>query len=107
MVTEESDDNGEDDNEVTTDGTHECDGGSSSASSSATSSATIVTELLPLEKAEHCLEPFWISCLIRKVYTERQTFEKKFIANFVSDLYHTKEYDKHDCTLSEQSLSSV
>ena len=52
VVTEESDDNGADDNEVTMDGTHECDGGSSSASSSATSGVMVVTEFLPLEKAK-------------------------------------------------------
>ena len=52
VVTEESDDNGADDNEVTTDGTHECDGSSSSASSSATSGVMVVTEFLPLEKAK-------------------------------------------------------
>ena len=50
MVSEESDDNEADDDETTgTDGTHECDGGSSSASSSARS---VVTEFLPLEKAK-------------------------------------------------------
>ena len=52
VVTEESDDNGADDNKVTMDRTHECDGGSSSASSSATSGVTVVTEFLPLEKAK-------------------------------------------------------
>ena len=52
VITEENDDNGADDNEVTTDGTHDCDGGSSSASSSATSGVTVVTEFLPLEKAK-------------------------------------------------------
>ena len=52
VVTEESDDNGADDNEATMDGTHECDGGSSSASSSATSNVTVVTEFLLLEKAK-------------------------------------------------------
>ena len=77
VVTEESDDNGADDNEATTDVTHKCDGGSSSASSSATSGVTVVTEFLPLEKAKiHRLEPFWISHPIRKVYTERQTPSK-------------------------------
>ena len=37
---------------MTTDGTHECDGGSSSASSNATSGLSAVTEFLPLEKAK-------------------------------------------------------
>ena len=52
MVSEESDDDGADENEMTTDGTHECDGGSSSASSNATSGLSAVTEFLPLEKAK-------------------------------------------------------
>ena len=51
-VTEESDDNVADDNETTTDGTPECDGGSSSASLSATCGVTAVTEFLPLEKTK-------------------------------------------------------
>ena len=49
MVSEESNDDGADENETTTDGTHECDGGSSNASSSGLSAAT---EFLPLEKAK-------------------------------------------------------
>ena len=49
VVSEESNGNESDENEMTTDGTHECDGGSSSASLSATSSLLAVTEFLPLE----------------------------------------------------------
>ena len=107
VVTEESD-NGADDNEATTDGTHECDGGSSSASSSATISVTVVTEFLPLEKAEHCLEPFWISCPIRKVYTERQTPSKGSLLQALETIFIIqRKHDKHDCIPSESSLSSV
>ena len=52
-VNEERDNNGADDDETTTDGTHECDGRSSGTSSSATSNnVTAVTEFLPLEKAK-------------------------------------------------------
>ena len=66
VVSEESEAN---DDETTTDGTHECDGGGSSASSSTSS---VVIEFFAFGKGkEHCLEPFWISCPIRKVYTER------------------------------------
>ena len=99
VVTEESD-NGADDNEATTDGTHECDGGSSSV--------TVVTEFLPLEKAEHRLEPFWISCPIRKVYTERQTPSKGSLLQALETIFIIqRKHDKHDCTPSESSLSSV
>ena len=49
MVSEESNDDGADENETTTDGTHECDGGSSNASLSGLSAAT---EFLHLEKAK-------------------------------------------------------
>ena len=52
MVSEESDDDGADENEMTTDGTHECDGGSSSSSSSSTRGLLALTEFLPLEKAK-------------------------------------------------------
>ena len=51
-VNEESDNNGADDDETTTDRTHECDGGSSGTSLSATSNVTAVTEFLSLEKAK-------------------------------------------------------
>ena len=51
-VNEESDNNGADDDETTTDRTHECDGGSSGTSPSATSDVTALTEFLPSKKAK-------------------------------------------------------
>ena len=51
-VNEESDYNGAVDDETTTEGTHECDGGSSGTSLSATSDVMAVTEFLSLEKAK-------------------------------------------------------
>ena len=52
VVSEESNDNGADENETITNGTHKCDGGSSSSSSSSTRGLSAVTQFLPLEKAK-------------------------------------------------------
>ena len=70
VVSEESDDNGADENETTTDRTHECDGSSSSASSSATSGLSAITSFC-LWKRQRVLS-FWVSYPIRKVHMERQ-----------------------------------
>ena len=77
MVTEENDDNKADDNEMTMDRTHECDGSSPSVSLSATSSSTAVTNFYFGKGEEYCLKSFWASCPIRKGYIERQLLPRQ------------------------------
>lgn len=91
VISEDSDDNEAEENETTTDGPHKCDGSSSSASLSCTSGLSAVTEFC-LWKRQRALFGIILGFLPNQEssYRKVNTFERKFTASTVSDLYRTK-----------------
>ena len=91
VISENSDDNEAEENETTTDGPHKCDGSSSSASLSCTSGLSAVTEFC-LWKRQRALFGIILGFLPNQEssYRKVNTFERKFTASTVSDLYRTK-----------------
>lgn len=111
VVTEENDADGANNNEITTNRTHKCDGSCSSANLSGTNGLTAVTRFLPLEKAKSIVWnyfgfPVQSGNVIQKdKHFQKEVYSKlcKKSLSYIIQGYH----NKHDCTASESSLSSV
>ena len=91
VVTEESDANGADNNEMTTNRTHKCDGSCSSTNVSGTNGLMAVTKFFPWKRQKALFEIIMdFLSNQERLYKTSNTFKRKFTASFVSNLYRTK-----------------